>query len=143
MIIMNSPNTPGPCRCGCEVSRTPGHHTVACNQDIRTVSALPWSPHPKFAGVALHHLVTGTDTGGRLSLHHVRIDPGFSIGDHAHAGMVEIHDVLSGEGVCMLEDEEIRYLPGTIGIMPADRVHSITAGDQGMFLLATFSPPLM
>lgn len=143
MIAMNSPNTPGPCGCGYEVSPSSGHRTVARNQDIRAVSALPWNPHPKFAGVALRHLVTGADTGGRLSLHHVRIDPGFSIGDHAHAGMVEIHDVLSGEGICMFEREEIRYLPGTMGIMPADKVHSITAGDTGMLLLATFSPPLM
>jgi quercetin dioxygenase-like cupin family protein len=57
--------------------------------------------------------------------------------------MVEIHDILSGKGTCMLEGSEIRYQPGTMGIMPADRVHSITAGNEGMLLLATFSPPLV
>lgn len=143
MTPMNSHKKPAAGENGCEVSLTPGHHTVACNQDLRTVSALPWNPHPKFAGVALRHLVTGADTGGRLSLHHVRIDPGSSIGDHIHAGMVEIHDVLSGGGICMLEGMEIQYLPGTMGIMPADQVHRITTGDTGMLLLATFSPPLM
>jgi hypothetical protein len=24
----------------------------------------PWTPHPKFAGISLRHLVTGKDTGG-------------------------------------------------------------------------------
>jgi quercetin dioxygenase-like cupin family protein len=57
--------------------------------------------------------------------------------------MVEIHDVLSGGGTCVLEGREIEYLPGTMGNMPADQVHSIAAGDGGMLLLATFSPPLV
>jgi quercetin dioxygenase-like cupin family protein len=43
----------------------------------------------------------------------------------------------------MLEGVEIRYQPGTMGIMPADQVHSITAGREGVLLLATFSPPLV
>ena len=77
-------------------------------------------PHPKFAGVFLRHLVTGHETGGRMSLHHVRIDPGCSIGNHTHAGQVEIHDVISGEGTCTLAGKEIRYVPGIMGIMPAD-----------------------
>jgi quercetin dioxygenase-like cupin family protein len=140
---MNSQKKPAACGCGCEVSPSSGHHIVAHDQDLRSVSTLPWNPHPKFPGVSLRHLVTGTDTGGRLSLHHVRIDPGCSIGDHTHTGMVEIHDVLSGEGICILEGAEIRYLPGMMGIMPADRIHNITAGNRGLLLLATFSPPLV
>ena len=43
----------------------------------------------------------------------------------------------------MLEGMEIRYLPGTMGIMTADHVHSIAAGNAGLLLLATFSPPLV
>jgi len=140
---MNPHKQPSACGCGCEVSSSPGHTLVAYDGEMRTVSALPWNPHPKFTGVSMRHLVTGGETGGRLSLHHVRIGPGCSIGEHTHAGMVEIHDVLSGEGICMLEETEIRYLPGTMGIMAADRVHSITAGNEGMLLLATFSPPLV
>jgi quercetin dioxygenase-like cupin family protein len=140
---MNPHKQPAACGCGCEVPSSPGHTLVAYDRELRTVSALPWNPHPKFTGVSLRHLITGADTGGRLSLHHVRIDPGCSIGDHTHHGMVEIHDVLSGEGTCMLEGMKIRYQPGTMGIMPADRVHSITAGNEGMLLLATFSPPLV
>jgi quercetin dioxygenase-like cupin family protein len=143
VITLKSQKKSAACECGCEASASSGHSTVAHDKVLRTVTTLPWNPHPKFAGVSLRHLVTGADTGGRLSLHHVRIDPGCSIGEHAHTNMVEIHDILSGEGACMLEGTEIRYLPGTMGIMPADRVHSITAGNDGMLLLATFSPPLV
>jgi quercetin dioxygenase-like cupin family protein len=111
----------------------------------RTVPAgdLPWNPHPKFAGVSLRHLVKGADTGGRISLHHVRIDPDCAIGDHTHTGMVEIHDVIAGSGTCTLEGSVIPYRPGIMGIMPSDRVHRVEAGDGGLLLLATFSPPLV
>lgn len=115
---------------------------VVPGQTIATES-LPWNPHPKFTGVSLRHLVTGKDTGGRLSLHHVRVDPGCSIGDHAHTGQVEIHDVLDGTGTCTLEGRVISYTPGVTGVMPADQVHRVDAGKEGMLLLATFVPPLV
>jgi quercetin dioxygenase-like cupin family protein len=78
-----------------------------------------------------------------MSLHNVRIDPGCAIGDHFHAGMVEVHDVLAGAGNCTLAGTAIPYNPGVIGIMPADQVHRVEAGDKGLLLLATFSPPLV
>lgn len=119
------------------------HDAVVANGRTALTASQPWNPHPKFAGVSLKHLVTGTDTGGRLSLHHVRIDPGCAIGDHTHAGQVEIHDVIAGNGTCTLEGGVIPYHPGIMGIMPADKVHRIEAGDGGLLLLATFSPPLV
>lgn len=91
----------------------------------------------------MQHLVTGSETGGRLSIHHVRVDPGCAIGDHTHAGMVEIHDLLEGYGTCTVDRKDIPYAPGVIGIMPADAAHRIVAGDRGILLLATFSPPLV
>jgi quercetin dioxygenase-like cupin family protein len=120
-----------------------GHETIASIDCDRQTGTLPWNLHPKFAGVALKHLVTGVDTGGRLSLHFVRVDPGCMIGDHTHIGQVEIHDVISGEGTCTIAGKGIRYVPGIIGIMPADTVHRVVAGEQGLLLLATFSPPLV
>ncbi len=115
---------------------------VVPGQKIATES-LPWNPHPKFTGVSLRHLVSGKDTGGRLSLHHVRVDPGCAIGAHAHAGQVEIHDVLAGSGTCTLNGRDIPYAPGVVGVMPADQVHRVDAGKDGLLLLATFSPPLV
>jgi quercetin dioxygenase-like cupin family protein len=121
-----------------------GRHAavVVAGQTIDAES-LPWNPHPKFPGVLHRHLVTGKDTGGCMSLHQVRIDPGCAIGDHAHAGQVEIHDVLAGHGNCTLERTAIPYNAGIIGVMPANQVHRVEAGDKGLLLLATFSPPLV
>lgn len=117
--------------------------TVVVPGQTITTESLPWNPHPKFAGVSLRHMMTGKDTGGRLSLHHVRVDPGCAIGDHAHTGQVEIHDVLAGTGTCTLAGRVISYTPGVTGVMPADKVHRVDAGDEGLLLLATFSPPLV
>jgi len=117
--------------------------TVVVPAQTITIESLPWNPHPKFTGVSLRHLVTGKDTGGRLSLHHVRVDPGCAIGDHAHAGQEEIHNVLAGTGTCTLAGRVIPYTPGVVGVMPADQVHRVDAGKEGLLLLATFSPPLV
>ena len=119
------------------------HVTVVVPGQTTTPESLPWNPHPKFTGVSLRHLVTGKETGGRISLHHVRIDPNCAIGDHTHAGQVEIHDVLTGAGTCTLAGTVIPYTPGVVGVMPADQVHRIEAGEKGLLLLATFSPPLV
>jgi quercetin dioxygenase-like cupin family protein len=125
------------------ISKNPGHDLVALIAEDRTADRLAWNPHAKFAGVAMKHLVTGSDTGGRLSVHHVKIDPGCAIGDHAHAGQVEIHEVIAGEGSCTIGTKEIRYVSGTIGVMPADTIHRVIAGKDGLLLLATFSPALL
>jgi len=119
------------------------HGTVIVAGQTITTESLSWNPHPKFVGVFLRDLVTGKDTGGRLSLHHVRIDPGCAIGDHSHIGQIEIHDVLMGEGTCTLAGTGLSYIPGVIGVMPADQVHRVEAGDKGLLLLATFVPPLV
>ena len=119
------------------------HQRIALTDQERDSDTLVWNPHAKFQGVFLKHLITGSDTGGRLSLHHVRIDPECAIGDHTHAGMVEIHDVIAGAGTCILEGKEIPYSPGSMGVMPADRVHRVIAGKSGLLIRATFSPPLV
>ena len=72
--------------------------TITLTDQIRDADALVRNPHAKFHGASLKHLITGNDTGGHISLHHVRVDPGCTIGDHTHAGTVEIHDVIEGEG---------------------------------------------
>jgi quercetin dioxygenase-like cupin family protein len=119
------------------------HGMVIVPGQTITPESLSWNPHPKFAGVSLRHLVTGKDTGGRLSLHHVRIEPGCAIGDHSHTGQVEIHDVLMGEGTCTFAGTVLSYISGVVGVMPADQVHRVEAGDKGLLLLATFVPPLV
>jgi len=119
-----------------------GQETIVSLNSDRKPGTLLWNPHPKFAGVSLKHLITGKDTGGRISLHHVRIDPGCAIGDHTHAGQVEVHDVPAGVGTCTVAGKEIRSVPVVMDIIPADTVHRVFAGEMGLLLPVTFSPPL-
>lgn len=128
--------------CSMDNRKIRGHETIVSTDSEWKAGSLPWNPHPKFAGVFLRHLVTGHETGGRMSLHHVRIDAGCSIGDHTHAGQVEVHDVLEGKGTCTVTGKEIPYVPGIMGIVPADTIHRVDAATEGLLLLATFSPPL-
>jgi len=119
------------------------HGSVIAHGQTNPTKSLPWIQHPKSAEVSLRYLVTGKDTRGRLSFHHVRIEAGCAIGDHTDAGRVETHDVIAGSGTRTLESSVIPYTPGVVGIMPAGQVHRPGAGDGGLFLPATFAPPLV
>jgi quercetin dioxygenase-like cupin family protein len=99
--------------------------------------------HPKFKGVDLKHLITGQDTGGRFSLHLVRIEEGCAIGDHVHATQYELHEVVEGTGECRMADKAIAYLPGLCTVIPEGVHHSVIAHQGALYLLATFVPPLL
>ncbi len=105
-------------------------------------SDLPWSKHPAFEGVELKHIVTAKDTQGQFSYHLVRIAPGKSIKTHIHETQLETHEVIAGSGVCINEDTEIIYEPGTISILPAGIPHEVNAGKKGLYLFAKFIPAL-
>jgi len=114
------------------------------------LSALPWNPHPRFAGVALRHLVTGADTGGALSAHLVRIEAGAELSSHVHEGSLELHEVVRGLGVCTLGRRKVVYQPGVCGLIPAGVAHSVKAqakqdGQDGedLYILAKFAPALL
>ncbi len=107
------------------------------------VSNLEWNEHPTFKGVFLKHLIKGESTGNQLSCHLVKINPGCEIGNHIHVGKTELHEVLSGSGKCWIEQTKIDYREGNIGFIPADKNHSVKAGDDGLFLLAKFFPALL
>ncbi len=109
----------------------------------KAIADLPWNEHPVFKGVAMKHLVTGSETSGNISLHLVRIAPHCAIGQHNHATQWELHQVLEGSGETLLEGKSLAYTPGTVGTMPVGENHEVRAGKDGLILLATFSPPLM
>jgi quercetin dioxygenase-like cupin family protein len=110
----------------------------------RDLSALPWNPHPRFAGVALRHLVTGADTGGALSAHLVRIDAGAELSAHVHDGSVELHEVVRGSGWCALGPREVEYQPGVCGLIPPGVTHSVRANAEAeLYILAKFAPALL
>jgi mannose-6-phosphate isomerase-like protein (cupin superfamily) len=107
------------------------------------VEGILWNAHPKFRGVFLKHLIKGTDTGGMLSCHMVRIDPNAIREDHVHENQWELHEVIEGEGSLILESKEEPYYPGRMGIIPKGVSHKVIAGKNGLVLLAKFFPALL
>ncbi len=99
-------------------------------------------PHKTFHGVSLKHLVTGGATGGDISYHLVKVEPFCSLETHAHPAQVEVHAVLSGSGEALVANRQTRYGPGTVAVIPKNAPHRVTAGGEGLFILATFSPAL-
>ena len=104
---------------------------------------LDWNPHPAFPGVWMKHLILGKDTGGHLSCHLVRIEQGNQIGSHVHEASLEVHEVLSGHGICRMVGRESAYSPGVCLIIPAGILHCVEAFGEDMHLVARFAPALM
>lgn len=110
----------------------------------RDLAALPFDPHPRFAGVALKNLITSADTGGALSAHLVRIAPGAELKAHTHDGSLELHEVVRGSGVCTLGERQAEYRPGVCGLIPAGVAHSVRAdAEEELYILAKFAPALL
>ncbi len=111
----------------------------------RTVAQdrLAWNDHASFKGVALKHLIKGEKTGGKFSVHMVRVKAGYMIGDHIHEGKWEMHEVVSGKGSCDRDGVNIHYEPGVIAIIPENINHRVTADGGDLYLLATFVPALL
>lgn len=91
----------------------------------------------------MKHLVTGEDTGGLLSCHLVRIENGCEIGAHTHEASLELHEVLSGKGVCRMSASDVEYQPGVCLVIPAGERHAVAAEGCDMHLLAKFTPALL
>jgi mannose-6-phosphate isomerase-like protein (cupin superfamily) len=109
---------------------------------IESAAQIEWTQHPKFKGVYLKHLITGSDTEGHLSCHLVKVDPGCALLDHIHDPQWELHEVVEGEGVCMLDQREVRYYPGQMALIPQGTHHQVVASEKGLILLAKFFPAL-
>lgn len=103
---------------------------------------IPWSKHPTFEGVELKHIVTSKQTNGQFSFHLVRIAPNKKIENHVHKTQLETHEVISGNGICINDNAEIKYEPGVISILSMNVPHEVTAGANGLYLFAKFMPAL-
>ena len=104
--------------------------------NIANLDAVPWKEHKDFPGVFLKAVLTEEHTGSPLSCFLVRIEPGRRIGLHRHPTSVELHEVIAGNGVCMLEGVEMLYAPGSVAVMPRNTVHEVLAGADGLRLFA-------
>lgn len=105
-------------------------------------SEVPWSPHTKFEGVELKHLITAKDTDGMFSYHLVRVAPNKKIGIHTHKTQIETHEVIAGNGICLNEGKEFIYEAGVIAILPAGISHEVLAYNDGLYIFAKFMPAL-
>lgn len=103
---------------------------------------LPWTKHPSFEGVELKAIVSGKETDGKCSYHLVRIAPNRKIGEHVHQTQMETHEVIAGSGLCVNGGTELVYAPGVVTILPRNVPHTVTAGDDGLYLFAKFIPAL-
>jgi mannose-6-phosphate isomerase-like protein (cupin superfamily) len=102
----------------------------------------PWNKHAKFEGVYMKNMVLGNETGGLFSLHLVKVEPGFEIGEHLHEGKAELHEVVEGAGKCIIDNKELAYYTGDFALVPADTLHRVIAGENGLLLIAKFVPAL-
>jgi len=100
-------------------------------------------PHKVFPGVSLKHLVRGKMTGNRLSCHLVRVEPGCVLDTHTHPEQAEVHEVICGDGVCELGGRVLEYRPGVVAVIPDGAEHRVTAGADGIYILAKFTPALL
>lgn len=107
---------------------------VILNSKEETVNQLSWNDHPTFVGVALKHLITGKDTDNKFSCHMVRVNAGCEIGNHIHVGKWELHEVIKGKGQCIIGNQQVNYVIGTIATIPADIPHTVQA-DEDLYML--------
>ncbi|MBU1344927.1 MAG: cupin domain-containing protein [Proteobacteria bacterium] len=96
-----------------------------------------------FKWVALKHLIKGSDSAGAFSSHLVKIDANCILDTHCHEGCQELHEVVDGEGICEFDKERFAYHPGQMTLIPKGICHKVTAGEEGILLLAKFIPALI
>lgn len=106
------------------------------------LNKINWNPHPKFKGVQLKNIITGSDTDNTISCHFVKIEPNCEISLHTHPDNLEIHEVIHGQGNCIMNTECREYNCGTVSIIPKNIEHKIVANDSGLYLFAKFIPAL-
>ena len=107
------------------------------------INVIPWTPHASFKGVALKHLAKGSQTGGLASFHLVKVEPGCALLSHTHPGKCELHEVIMGSGTATIDGRSIIYRSGQMALIPADATHSVTAGKDGLLIMAKFFPALI
>lgn len=107
-----------------------------------TTDAEQWHPHPKFDGVQMQDMLTSDDTNGAFSTHLVQVAPHKSLFNHSHPNNWETHHILAGNGTCKLGAEQVSYGNGTGSLIPIGCEHEVTAGADGLLILAVFTPAL-
>ena len=110
---------------------------------ICDIECMEWTPHPKFKGVYLKNLLTGKETGGKISAHIMKIDPHTHVPEHIHEGMAEIHEVLEGDGLITINGIDTDYSAGVISYVPDDTPHEVQTREKSLLYFAKFIPALI
>lgn len=116
--------------------------TITLPEKKIQANQIDWVKHPAYKGVYLKHLIRGEQTNGQFSCHMVKIDPGCTLEMHIHAEQWELHEVIEGTGRCSLDGSMVPYGAGQMTVIPCGTPHEVTAGNEGLVLLAKFIPPL-
>lgn len=102
----------------------------------------PYSP-PAHQGTSNRRLLTGEQTGGRLSMVHGRLQPGGRAERHLHRHSAQITHILAGRCTVDLDGEIDTLGPGdTVYIAPGRRHEVVVDGDEPLELVNVYQPPL-
>lgn len=117
--------------------------TINTIDHIISAQNIDFIPHAKFKGVSLKHLVTGKMTDNQISCHLVKVEPFCVLDTHVHENILEIHEIISGDGTCCIGENKVDYSIGAVGVIPANTPHKVEAGSNGIYILAKFTPALL
>ena len=117
--------------------------SIFCLAGETNVNDLEWHKHPAYPGVALKHLVTAVNTDGKFSIHLVRVQERHEIGEHVHQGKWELHEIIQGQGECLIDGRRVGYFAGVSAVIPADLPHCVKAERGDLYILAKFIPALL
>jgi len=67
-------------------------------------------------------------------------EPGQSHALHAHAGMDKLYQVIEGEGVFLLENQELPMRAGDLLVAPDGVPHGVRAGSSRLLVLVVLAP---
>lgn len=124
-------------------SITPENGSIYYSSGRKEINSLPWTEHPKFKGVYLKHIIKGKESCGAFSSHFVKVNPEACIELHTHDNQMELHEVIQGDGLCILKGIKIKYSPGKMTIIHKGEEHMVKAGGKGLIILAKFFPALV
>ena len=99
---------------------------------VRAVDHAAWRPE-KMGKTTLYestHLLVGLNA----------FEPGQSHPLHAHAGMDKLYHVLEGEGVFLLEGQELPMRAGDLLVAPDGVPHGVRAASTRLLVLVVLAP---
>lgn len=102
-----------------------------------------WTDHPKFKGVRMKHIIKGESTEGMISCHIIQVMPDCCLELHTHENNLEMHEVMEGNGKCLIDGKEICYQNGIVAIIQKNTPHMVRAGEHGLIMMARFTPALI